>query len=81
MEPQRLQRDNEQRVASEHITVSLSVAVENASSGQVGPTLLMWKAKELMDQEGRGPVMKSQRHSLGKILGKGRDAVQQNHIK
>lgn len=30
-----------QCVASEHVTVSLSVAVENASSGQVGPTLLM----------------------------------------
>lgn len=42
-------RDNEQRVASEHVTVSLSVAVENASGGKVGPTLLMWTAKELLD--------------------------------
>lgn len=47
-------RDNEQRVASEHVTVSLSVAVENASGWQVGPTLLMRMAKELLDQEGSG---------------------------
>lgn len=60
MEPQRLQKDNEQCVASEHVTVSLSVAVENANGRQVGPTLLMWRAKELLDQEGRGSIVKSE---------------------
>lgn len=47
-------RDNEQRVASEHVTATLSVAVENTSGGKVEPTLLMWTAKELLDQEGSG---------------------------
>lgn len=41
--------------------MSLSVAVENANGRQVGPTLLMWRAKELLDQEGRGPVVKKVR--------------------
>lgn len=63
MKPQRLQRDNEQRGASEHITASLSVAVENAVGA--GRT-----HSADVEQEGRGPVVKSQRHSLGKILGK-----------
>lgn len=32
-----------------------------------------------MDQEGQGPVVKSQRHNVGETLGKSGDVVLQNH--